>query len=208
MRNLDKHAIKIYLLYLGCIGFLVQGCRTCKKEEWVTLTINGERKSICFTGSYKPGEFTPEDRYLIETLRKLERGEEIEINQPGPPNSYTPETPLYIAVYYNLMHGKDVDITRYLLLKGADPNYPIGRYSVPPVKLLAGDWCSSEVACELTVLLLSYGAKVGYNDTRDTQEIIPLKQIELLTPWVDYNTYMLQFVLDNEPVLKKEYLPK
>lgn len=103
------------------------------------------------------------------------------------------------------MHGKDVDITRYLLLKGADPNYQI-EYSVPPIKLLVGDWCSSEVACELVVFLLAYGAKISYGETKDKQGLTPLEQLESLRPWVDYTTYTPRFVLDNEPALKKDYL--
>ena len=99
----------------GCAGLgRVQAGGGEIEYKYVTITLDGKKTTLCF----KIYHYQDRSRHLSTILAQLEAGEPVAIDQLN--KSGTP--PIKEALYFDLEGGRNFDVTRYLLMHGADVN--------------------------------------------------------------------------------------
>lgn len=171
------------LLFYGCYGeawLCRAGTGACwggKIEyKYVTITLDGKKTTLCF----KIYHYQDRSRHLSTILAQLEAGEPVAIDQLN--KSGTP--PIKEALYFDLEGGRNFDVTRYLLMHGADvnvKNHPYACETTAAHCLCSAFWCRGEMDIRGLVLLLSYGAKL---DMQDRSGRTPIDKLEGSEPWI------------------------
>ena len=170
---------------------VMQGCQTRAVKSHVIITLDNKPVTLHFeTFKYIGRNAKP----FIELLEKLERKEEVAINEPlsdptvdgGVGNMPLEEATKYgLGELYRPTHGGDTDFyaARYLLAKGADPNTAIHE-------LCSELRFHGAVGKRGLVLLLSYGARLDIQNKElpyrriGTPSYTPLRSLEGNTPWI------------------------
>lgn len=170
---LRRRFTKVFGLWLYVMIFLcIQGCKKCHLlgyYEEVTVTLDGKPHTFEFGG--KLG-VKLEEEFLIQLLRRIEQKEVVDTNQLILTSMSGGERPLEIAMYGELTYGNNLNLTRYLLLHGADPNKMSWEGSPPINAFLNLDkWIDSAVGYGIFSLLLAAGARVNIPLKHSSKEI-------------------------------------
>jgi hypothetical protein len=140
----------------------IQGCKSCQLigyYEEITVTLDGEPKTFKFGGKLR---VSPDEKFLIQLLRRIEQGEVVDANQLIPEGSYAGKRPLEMTIDAELTYERNLGLTRYLLIHGTDPNKTASDNRLPIHRFLDSQrWVGSAVGYEIFSLLLAYGARVN-----------------------------------------------
>ena len=148
--------------------------------KYVTITLDGKKTTLCF----KIYQQRDRSKHLREILAQLEAGKPVAIDQLDRSGT----SPMQEALYFDLERGKNFDVTRYLLMHGADVNVK-NHPSACETTTAAHHLCyelgyKGEMGIRGLVLLLSYGAKLDSKLYMHYSDRTPIDVLEGSKPWI------------------------